>query len=96
MDVCKALLRNPEQTQLMVLWQSLPIRREFQFRGDFAPLSESVDVPLQSGIQPHFVQQRWMKQIGHRTNISRNLFDQLGVLLRTSCSIWAQFGPFSV
>jgi hypothetical protein len=51
MDIRQAFLRNPEKAQLMVLWHSITIRLEFQSRGDLTAVSESLDVPLQCGIQ---------------------------------------------
>src|ERR1700687_987496 len=96
MDVGQTLLHNPEQTQLIVLWQSLPICRKFQVCGDIAPLRESVDEPFQRGMQSHFILQRWMKQIRYSANVCRNLLNELGVLLRASSRIRAKFRLFPV
>ena len=47
MAIRQALLRNPEQTQLIVFGQSLPICCHFELRANLAALGESVDVPIQ-------------------------------------------------
>jgi hypothetical protein len=51
---------------------------------DLAALSEALYVPLPCGIQAHFIQQRGVKEIGHRANVGRNLLPQIEIFLRAS------------
>ena len=72
MNVCEAFLYDSEEHQFQVLWQSVQILGQVQADIDVAFFIKSLDVPAQAGLQPHFVQQRRMKQIRRRTQLLRH------------------------
>src|SRR5580692_4614450 len=90
MDIRQAFLRNPEQTQLMIPWQSWQIGGKFDARSDVAAFGKSLDTPSQGGRKSEFIEQGRMKEIGHGTNVLRDLINQIRVLLRASCCIRAK------
>src|ERR1700726_3934489 len=94
MDIRQAFLRNSEQTQLMLLRQSPQIDRKLDVRCDVATFGKSLHVPFKGGRQSEFIEQRRMKEIGHSTNVLQDLLNQIRVLLRALCRIWAKIRLF--
>src|SRR5437660_8534073 len=78
----------------MLLRQSYQIDRNFHLRGDLAAFGKSLHVPSKGGSQSEFIEQRWMKEIGHSTNVLRDLLNQIRVLLRASCRLCAKIRFF--
>jgi hypothetical protein len=69
MNVREALLHDPKVHQLQVCRQSFQTFGYIQDDPYFAPCFESLDVPTQTGFESHFIEQRWMKQVGGCTQL---------------------------
>ena len=69
MNVREAFLDHPKNHEFQFLRQTFQMLGQFQPDVDVALFPETFDVPAQSGLQSHFVQQRRMKQIRRRAQL---------------------------
>src|SRR5258708_5236482 len=85
MNIRETLLYGPGNRRFRLALEPLKIRGDLQIHFNLAPLGKSIDVPMESRSKPRFIQQRWMKQVGNRANLSTEfLYQSRTVVNRTS------------
>jgi hypothetical protein len=76
MDIGQTFLHQSEDNELHIAWQSPKFQRNVKLNGQTATVEKALYVPGNGGIQPVFIQQGWMQQVGGRADLAMQLLNR--------------------
>src|ERR1700687_4683091 len=76
MNIGETLLHGPENRRFRLAPEPPKILWDLQIHFNLAPFGESLDIPMESRSKSGFIQQRWMKQVGNRADLSTEFLYQ--------------------